>query len=150
MTTIAYRDGVLAADTKGTDDNGYHPGTYRCEKLFRVDGDIIATAGEDATGMIFVDWYGSKKNGKRPKPPARLVDGAADFAVLILRKDGLYWSDKWCRMNKIMDEIYALGSGAPYALGAMAMGAPPEEAVRIAMRWDCYTGGDIVTMRLES
>jgi hypothetical protein len=145
VTTIAYRDGVMAADTRGTDDS-YHPGIYKCEKLFRVDGDIIATAGEDTTGMLFVDWYGSKKLGRRAKPPARLVEGEADFCCLVLTKDGLFWYDKWCRPNKILDEFYAIGSGGAYAMGAMAHGATAEEAVRTAMRWDPYTGGDVQTM----
>lgn len=143
MTTIAYRDGIIASDTRGTDEN-YHPGIYRCEKLFRKDGAIIGTAGGDAEGMVFVDWYGTKK-----KPPERLVAGDADFCCLVLTPDGLFWYDKWCRPNRILDEFYAVGSGAPYAVGAMAMGASADHAVSIAMRYDCYTGGDIVTMTLE-
>ena len=147
MTTIAYRDGLIAADTRGTDEN-YHPGIYRCEKLFKVNEDIIGTAGDDTTSMIFVDWYGAKKLGRRPKPPSRLIEGEADFCCIVLTNDGLFWYDKWCRPNKIADEFYAIGSGAPYAMGAMAHGATAEEAVRTAMRWDPNTGGDIQTMKL--
>lgn len=143
MTTIAYRDGVLAADTRATDDE-YHPGIYRCEKLFRKDGAIIATAGDDAPGMIFVDWYGSNK-----KPPERLIAGDADFCCLVLSPAGLFWYNKWCRANKVMDAFYAIGSGAAYAIGAMKFGATAEEAVKCAMEFDCYTGGDVTTMRLE-
>ena len=149
MTTIAYREGVIAADTRGTDE-GYHPGIYRTEKLFRVDDDIVATAGDDATGMIFVDWYGSKrKGGRRPKPPSALILGieAASFCVLVLTKEGLFWADKWCRLIKITDEFYAIGSGAPYAMGAMAHGATAEDSVRTAMRWDPNTGGEVQTMK---
>lgn len=148
MTTICYRDGVLAADTRGTDDD-YHPGIYRCNKLFRVNGDVVATAGDDTEGMIFVDWYGSKKLGKRPKPPSRLVDGEADFLCLVLTKDGVFWYDKWCRANPVQDEFYAVGSGAPYAMGAMAHGAGALEAVETAKRWDPYTGGEVETMTLS-
>lgn len=147
MTTIAHREGILAADTRGTDAD-YHPGIYRCQKLFRVDGAIVATAGDDTTGMIFVDWYGSKKLGKRPKPPSRLVEGEADFCCLVLTKEGLFWYDKWCRPNKVMDEFYAIGSGAPYAMGAMAHGASANEAVNYAMKWDPYTGGEVMSMTL--
>lgn len=147
MTTIAYRDGVMAADTRGTDED-YLPGIYECEKLFRVDGAIIGTAGDDTTGMIFVDWYGSKKNGKRPKPPIRLVDGSADFCCLVLTREGLFWYDKWCRPNKIKDEFWAIGSGKGYAMGAMAKGATAAEAVTIAMKWDPNTGGSVTEMTL--
>jgi 20S proteasome alpha/beta subunit len=146
MTTIAYRDGILAADTRAT-DSGYHPGIYRCEKLFRVGNDIVGTAGDDTPGMVFLDWYTHKD---KRKPPSRLVDGEADFCCLVLSKNGLFWYDKWCRPNKVLDEFYAIGSGGAYAMGAMGMGATAEEAVRQAARWDCYTGGDIVTMALET
>lgn len=144
MTTIAYRNGVIAADTRGTDDE-YHPGIYRTEKLFTVDGDIIATAGDDASGMMFVDWYGKKKNGKRPKPPSALTEAGADFCVLVLTKDGLFWADKWCRLIKITDEFYAIGSGRAYAMGAMDHGATAEQAVHTAMKWDPNTGGNVET-----
>ena len=147
MTTIAYRDGILAADTRATDD-GYHPGIARCEKLFRVDGDIIATAGDDAPGMVFVDWYPKRK--KRVKPPAKLIDGDADFCCLVLTKEGLWWYDKWCRPGKVMHDFYAIGSGGSYAMGAMDRGATAAQAVETAMRYDCYTGGDVVTMQLET
>ena len=42
----------------------------------------------------------------------------------------------------LLDESgwYAIGSGAPYALGALAMGATPEEAVRTAAMFDIWTG----------
>lgn len=149
MTTIAYRDGVIAADSRGTDDN-YHPGIYRCEKLFRAGDDIIATAGDDTTGMIFVDWYTARTKGAKLKPPSRLIDGEADFCCLVLKKDGLYWCDKWCRLNKIFDEFYAIGSGAAYAMGAMAHGASAAEAVKTAMRWDPHTGGEVTQLTLES
>lgn len=151
MTTIAFRDGILAADTRGTDE-GYHPGIYRTEKLFRVGEAVVATAGDDSTGMLFVDWFTARQKGKRVKPPAALVLGAegADFCVLVLMGEGLFWADKWCRLIKVSDEFYAIGSGSPYAMGAMAKGATAEEAVRIAMRWDPHTGGEVQTMKLGS
>lgn len=144
MTTIAYRAGILAADTRSTDD-GYHPGIVRCEKLFRVDGDIIATAGDDAPGMVFVDWYPKRKTRK---PPTKLIDGDADFCCLVLTKEGLLWYDKWCRPGKVMHDFYSIGSGASYAMGRMDGGASAYEAVETAMKYDCYTGGEIVTMTL--
>ncbi|MNJ79145.1 hypothetical protein D3C77_770710 [compost metagenome] len=42
----------------------------------------------------------------------------------------------------------AIGSGAPYALAAMDMGASAEDAVRAAMKRDIYTGGKIRTLRI--
>ena len=44
----------------------------------------------------------------------------------------------------------ALGSGAKVAMGAMAAGATAERAVRIACDYDIYTGGRIITLRVDA
>jgi len=41
---------------------------------------------------------------------------------------------------------YAVGSGAPYALGALYMGAHPEEAVEAAIKFSVYSSGPLLTM----
>jgi ATP-dependent protease HslVU (ClpYQ) peptidase subunit len=42
--------------------------------------------------------------------------------------------------------LYAIGSGAAYALGAMEAGADVDEAVRIASRFDIWTGSQVEHM----
>ncbi len=155
MTTITYRNGVLAADSRVTvDSEAGGSRNFICEKLFRKsipgpDGTaeevILATAGDSSSGMVFVDWYGSGQ-----PPPELLVTGEADFTVLILKRDGLYEVDAWCRPIKILDEFYAVGSGTKAALGAMHMGASAQRAVEIACRIDPYSAPPIITMRLNS
>jgi hypothetical protein len=146
MTVIAYRDGVLAADSRAvvnSDDGGLrHFGGST--KLFRKAGAVIATAGESAPGLVFVDWYGSGK-----KAPERLVTGDADFVCIVLTKDGLFEYDKWCRGEKLEQPFYAIGCGAKAALGAMHMGASAEQACVVACRIDAYCAEPIVTMTLE-
>lgn len=155
MTIIAYRDGVIAADSRCTYE-GEAAGTqvFKCEKLFRktvptldrTDQEevILATQGETFSGMVFVDWFGTGKD-----MPELLVHGEADFTVLILRKDGLYEVDRWCRPIKVLEEFYAVGSGSKAAMGAMHMGASAARAVEIACRIDPYCAPPIVKMRLK-
>lgn len=151
MTTIAYRDGVLAADSRLTVDNGSGARVHFCRKLFRkriTEGKktfdvVIATAGEASSGMVFHDWYGSGK----PIPDVFLHLGG-DFTCLVLRPDGLFEYDVYCRAEKIEEDIYAVGSGAMAALAAMHCGKSALEAVRIAARIDLYTGGRIVSESL--
>lgn len=45
------------------------------------------------------------------------------------------------------DGVYGIGTGAPYAIGALAAGATHDEAMQIALRNDIYTGGDIQWVR---
>jgi len=47
------------------------------------------------------------------------------------------------------DGIYAIGTGAPFAIGALEAGASLEEAIDIAVANDIYTGGPIQVMRQE-
>ena len=147
MTTIAYRDGILAADSRLTVDHGSGARKHTCKKLFRKrvgEGKkaydvIIATAGESSPGMVFVDWYGSGK----PVPDLFLHLGG-DFLCLVLSPSGLFEYDVYCRGEPIEEEFYAVGSGSMAALAAMHCGKSAIEAVRVASRIDSFTGGRIV------
>ena len=148
MTTIVYRDGVMAADSRvtiTTEAGGARVG--RCEKLYRVKGCIIGTAGESAPGLVFIDWY--KAGRKNDKVPEALILGSADFTALVLTPHGLFEYDRWCRGEKILNKFYAIGSGAKAALGAMHMGANAIRAVRIACEIDPYSSPPIVSMVLK-
>jgi ATP-dependent protease HslVU (ClpYQ) peptidase subunit len=48
-----------------------------------------------------------------------------------------------CRTD---DGFYGVGSGADFALGALAAGATPEEAVNIACRFSVYSSGPLLVM----
>jgi len=144
MTTIAYRFNILAADSQiSVDTEGGGSRKFKCEKLYNKDGAIIALAGDSTSGLIFLDWYGT---GKRPS--SRLIDGDADFTALVLRRDGLFEYDKWCRGDKILEEFYAIGSGAKAALGAMHMGADAVRAVEIACLIDTYSSPPVKHLKL--
>jgi len=146
MTTIAYRDGIIAADSRVTYGEDQQARIHTCKKLFRkrvTQGKksfdvIIATAGESSPGLVFVDWYGSGK----PVPDIFLHLGG-DFLCLVLTPSGLFEYDVYCRGDEVSDDFYAIGSGAGVALGAMHCGKSAVEAVRIAARVDPYTGGRI-------
>lgn len=147
MTTIAYKDGIIASDSCATDEGSETAGAVKiqCEKLFRkvVDGRdvIIATAGETAPGMVFVKWYGSGK-----KQSKRLAE--ADFTVLVIDDGVLYESGPWCVLERVISPFYAIGSGRKCALAAMACGKTALEAVEIAAMFDPYTAGPFVSMAL--
>jgi hypothetical protein len=148
MTTIAFRDGILAADSRLTVDYGSGARKHTCRKLYRkriTEGKksydvVIATAGESSPGMVFYDWYGSGK----PIPDMFLHIGG-DFTCLVLTPKGLYEFDVYCRGELIEEEFYAVGSGSMAALAAMHCGKSALEAVRIAARIDPFTGGRIIT-----
>ena len=80
MTTIAYKDGIVAADSQETHGDGR---IGFCKKLFKVRDSIIATAGDSYTGLIFVDWF---ERGARMEdcPDLSMVGYDEDFECLVL------------------------------------------------------------------
>ena len=59
---------------------------------------------------------------------------------VFLADDSLYFS------GPIECASYAIGSGALYAIGAMAEGASAERAVEVACMFDSHCGGPIVVL----
>lgn len=153
MTTLAVKNGVMAADSRVTVESENGVRTYECEKLFRkkiVDaaGDydvIIGLAGESTPGLLFLDWYGSSE----PAPTA-LTEGEAEFTALILTPHGLFEADAYCRPERVLNDPHAVGSGAPAAMGAMLAGATAAQAVAISCRVDIYSALPVTTMRLTN
>lgn len=139
MTTIAYRDGVMAADSKvgcGTTVRG------EIQKLYRVNGNVIGFSGALGTGLRFLRWVEAGMPDDRPSLPHD--DG---FRGLLARSDGVCLTfDSDLMAQQIDAPFHACGSGVEIALGAMAAGASAEEAVKIAAQYDVYTGG---TIRVE-
>lgn len=148
MTTIAYKGGIIAADSRETYTTEAGGATVnRCEKLFRKKVNrrdvIIGTAGGSYAGMIFVDWYGS---GKSPPEVLLDLDLEEDFDVLILDHGKVFVCNHLCRPVEIIDPFCAVGSGRKAALAAMHCGRSAREAVRIACLIDPYSALPITTM----
>lgn len=139
MTTIVASLTGMAADTRVTwDDDSTSPGI----KIFVCGEELIGTAGDVAAGSRFLEWY--KSGGKKRKPKL-----TKDFKAIKLGKDGIFLIDHDSEWVKIDDTFYAIGSGAPYALGALSMGASVKEAVEIAAKYDNWTGGIITVLELS-
>lgn len=145
MTTIAYRDGVLAADTLVT-CNGTR--TSFINKMFRVKGWMIAGSGslgtcfpvarwiEEHDGNVCfpIDWGKTDDSGALLVSPAGLVFTADTGSNAVMRVDGPY---------------QARGTGMDFALAAMALGSDARLAVEISLKHDVYSGGCINWMRLN-
>ena len=140
MTTIAYRDGVLATDSlvsSGNERAGYTPKAGRKGRLL--------FAGSGSSGLIrrFAAWLMA---GAQGDPPA-LKEGEHTAGVYVfLPDDRVVWFYE-CGHECLSTPFWAAGSGGHFAKGAMAMGAIAEEAVRIAIQHDTGSGGDICILR---
>lgn len=137
MTTLAYRDGVLAADTLAT-SNGLRDDFG--PKIWRHGDVLIGGAGSRALCLKFRDWVIGGMDGESPFEKG-------DGNGIVVSPIGIVcWSENGCW--PVRQPFYALGSGYQVAMGAMEMGASAAEAVRVAMKWDCGTGGEVMELRL--
>lgn len=143
MTTIAYRDGILAADT-ALSRGGTH--MVAVTKIVRrADGDMAAVAGIASLIGPFFEWFLGGEDGDPPTVPDE--DNSCPTGM-IFRAAGhveVYEAGGWYRMNP--NPYMAIGSGRDVALGAMHAGARPQEAVEAAIVHDHGTGGDVTVLR---
>lgn len=141
MTTIAYKAGVIAADSRCTEGNHIIPGKMR--KLHELpDGSIYTFTGSVAHGMAMLD---ALLNGTK-QPTWELGDTLAvrvmpTGRVLIYEGEGVWFEQT--------SKIAAWGSGAEFAYGAMEAGATAAEAVRIAIKHDSASGGPVRTIQVK-
>lgn len=145
MTTIAARRNgghwSLACDSQETIE-GTDSGDIKlpCQKLFSYNGGVVATAGDSAMGMRFVN-HMRKQGGFKPDPDR-------EFACLVLDRNGsrLTLWDEDMEPQEITLPFYAIGTGRLCAFAAMEAGADVRRAVEIAAKYDPYTGGEIVVV----
>lgn len=156
MTTIAYKDGVLAADGRETEDGVIT--SEKCQKIFQMsDGRYVAISGDS-------DWRAVKA----------LIDECGDVPdildlVSVEQEHGLIIADPEKKrltyayvmpadyprttytaetLELPLDRPFATGSGGSFAIGAMFAGKSAVEAVEIAKKSDIYSGGDVSYVRL--
>lgn len=131
MTTIAYKSGVLACD-KQASDNGT-VAKAACKMVRRRDY-VYAVAGTLADGLRFIDYLENDPEAEAPELSKTTV-------VRMSRTTGHVDVFEECDYPvPVEDVMYAWGSGADLAIGAMAHGATPREAVLIASKWDSGSG----------
>jgi len=143
MTTIVYRNHIMAADSLVTDRDIKIAVTP--EKIWRgSSGELIGMAGWFGDIVRFRDWY---IKGCDEENLPRL---GKDSEVLLVKSDGhVLWYGQDCLPCKQIADYYAIGSGFQIAMGALAAGASARRAVEIACDLDAYTGRPVRTLRLR-
>lgn len=145
MTTIAWRDGTMAADSQMSSG-----GTkLMTVKLFRVPGRIVGFSGHIGFGHIFVDWL--RRGGqKRGRPEWKDTIAEVQFSALVMDRRGAceFW-DEYLQPYPVEEEFAAIGSGQDVAYGAFEMGASAVEAVEAACRRNSGTGLPVVSMTVR-
>jgi len=143
MTTIAYKDGIMAADRAIS--AGGHIGSTRKVWKRKSDGALVGGAGTVSVFQKWAEWFLA---GERGNSPGLGTDDDSSSVTLVVRPNGdVEQHDRYGRA--VYDApYYAVGSGADYALGAMAFGATARQAVASATKHDHMTGHGIQYVQL--
>lgn len=142
MTTIAFKDGVLAGE-EACNREGVRVGYRR--KVRRIAGGRVAMTGYLPEALAIVGWLASGREGPFPQ-------GASEAGAVIWVPDE--GPPKLIEAGYESDlpaaPFHAWGTGAPFALGAMAAGATAAEAVRIGKRFDTRSDGRVTALGLPA
>lgn len=141
MTTIAWDGHTLAAEsliTEGSMRVGY------MNKIIRLNnGGYVAGAGLTHVSQMVADWM----NGKREAPSEKELKDSIIFYIDSMGKAWIY--DQTVSAAMPAQKKDACGSGSAFARVALEMGATAEEAVKIAMKFDTFSGGKINKVVIE-
>lgn len=141
MTTIAYKDGVIAYDSLVTAGDTVMYDDF--DKKSERDGVLFFGAGSTQDIQLLITAY----FGEVPSfdlDARALVFRDGRLSVLCFSDGRVYESDV------LLDRNYAIGSGRDHAFTAMDMGASALQAVELAAKRDTCTGGLIRTFTLPT
>jgi hypothetical protein len=144
MTTIAFKDGLMAGDScwnvSGIIDTLSH-------KIIRLkSGALLGQSGDNDIREL-VDMLQNVKSAKSLPSYSAIAAVRVDATLLLALQNGYTFkvstSKKLTHEDtddlgiwRIERQFCAIGAGAELALGAMAFGANAHQAVQIACRWD--------------
>lgn len=140
MTTIAYNDGVIAYDGRQVRNDRIVSDS--APKCVVVDGVSFFLSGAVCDEKALIAAYFGTPSSVPVECSGYVVDGGKLLMIGHDNTTGIWKQD----LDPSNPD--AIGSGAPYALAAMDMGASAEEAVRAAMKRDIYTGGTVRTVTI--
>lgn len=145
MTTIVYRDGIMAGDSRAYSGNFVVIGNK--VKVFKIDDRLIGvSASQVGLPEEVLDWFRGGMIGNLED--IIKIDENCMFQILSVDQHGAAsYYNKSMHPANVMAEYYAIGSGDTYALGALAQGATAKEAVLAASQFDSYTNDDIHTIK---
>jgi len=142
MTTITYRDGILASDSRAYSGGSTPIGQK--QKIWQLECGTMFGVSTVHPGLSeqVAAWISSEQNRDYLPPvdptfTALLIDPLGQVFIAI---------DSYFFTGPLTGDYFAIGSGDHYALGAMAMGASAVEAVEVAMVHDAWTGGRICSI----
>lgn len=136
MTTIAYKNGVIAYDGRRTLNNLIIDDDQ--DKMVERDKVLFFMSGSSSDREAFIDAYFNNDHGHSEIDISAIVIDNNEIYYSSLGENGLVWKSP---INK--NSCFAIGSGRDFALAFMDAGLNAEEAVAATAKRDCNSGGTI-------
>lgn len=140
MTTVAYRNGVIAGDTQVIGGNAVGAVTVTKIARRKKDGALCGASGYLSFVQAFHTWFIAGERGKFPT----FHEGDRAFIAIKGKPIEMFES---VGSFEYEPKYLAIGSGMEFALGAMHAGATAEQAVAAAIAHDPGTGGEVMVLR---
>jgi hypothetical protein len=146
----------MVSDSKCTDPVGMY--LTPTSKLFRLkSGGILGTAGDDDAREVMQLLDQCKDQDDLPSKQ-QLADTKTEFSgLLYLPNKKLYQVDIYnhpehpqvwaASVSELRAKFAGVGSGSPYAIGAMHHGATAQQAVKIACKLDAFCALPLQVMK---
>ena len=142
MTTIAYRDGVLASDSRLT--QGEWIWTDKGKKITRLrDGTLFGSSG-DHEGSLILE-AALKEGNLFPELP----EDSKDVHAIRVTPDGKVWFFEGYKWDRVPEGFVAIGSGRQAAMAILRYGGSAVDAVKAGIASDVFSGGKVQTVRLR-
>ena len=149
MTTIAYRSGVLASDSKLSGQNNQY--FADCKKIKKVKGWLIGAAGDFGPTEMFMAKFDPKTIEENRFIPWGTGAKDEEFSALVISPKGkIYYMEMNGAFAEIKAKYLAIGSGEAVAMAAMHAGATAIGAIKAAKVHDGGTGGPIQVVKLRA
>lgn len=156
MTTIVYRNGVMASDSALTDGHEDGPAHYigDCQKVFRLaSGAVYGSSGDDDDRDLRALLDHVRNGSEMPSREQLYELTAQDMNAIVAFAPDDVWlihvSDKDASACQIASEYLAIGAGKQFAMGALAAGVNAVQAVQLAIQHDINSRGPVQVIRLE-
>lgn len=156
MTTIAVKDGIMVGD--GRCSLGSTVIKDDIVKVFWINNHLMGGAGRARSISTFAQWLQkhtdytivNQEVGDLVDLIPPVLQDDEEFTALVLTPDRqVLMYDGNVALNLGQDVTASIGSGSVFAIAAMDAGASAEDAVKIAMKRDVYSGGEITVVQLE-
>lgn len=147
MTTIVFRAGMMCSDSRAYSGSKEPMGAKN--KIHQLpNGDLVGISST-CVGLpeALRDWL--KAGADIDNTPEHHQDAGFSILHVEAKTGAIYrYENGYYASGPLFADYYAIGSGAEFAMGAMAAGCDAIAAVTVAIMLDVWSGGSIQMLKL--